>query len=293
MVTVIINPIAGGGGLEAARQRAALASAVIRSAGEDAQIFITEGKGHARELAGRAAAEGSRLVIAWGGDGTLNEVGCAVAFSETPLALVPSGSGNGLARALGIHRRPERAIAEALGAVPRALDAGELGGRLFFNMAGVGFDAHVAACLDRDVRNAGRRGFAAYVRIIARELWTYQSAQYRIDETLTTRRTLLVTFANSSQFGNGARIAPAARLDDGRLDLVVFEEQSRFRSVCAVPLLFIGGVTRLRRMSSRQIERATIASEVPMVFHVDGEPVQGGPRLDARVHPGALKVCVR
>src|SRR6185503_12402882 len=101
----------------------------IRSNGEDGQVFITEGKGHARELAARAAAGGSRLVIAWGGDGTLNEVGCAVAFSETPLALVPSGSGNGLARELGIHRRPERAIAEALGAVPRALDAGELGGR--------------------------------------------------------------------------------------------------------------------------------------------------------------------
>jgi diacylglycerol kinase (ATP) len=293
LITVIINPISGGGGLASARRRAVLASAVLTSAGEDGEVFITEGKGHARELSAAAAARGSRLVIAWGGDGTLNEVGGALAFSGTPLALVPSGSGNGLARELGIHRRPERAIADALAAVPRALDAGELGGRLFFNVAGIGFDAHVARCLDTDVRKAGRRGLAGYVQIVARELWTYQTSEYRIDGASTSRRAVLVTFANSSQFGNGARIAPSARLDDGRLDLVVFEEESRWRSVCAVPLLFMGGITRLRRISSRQIEHATITSDAPMAFHVDGEPVQGGTRLEARVHPGALKVCVR
>jgi diacylglycerol kinase (ATP) len=107
------------------------------------------------------------------------------------------------------------------------------------------------------------------------------------------RRALIVTFANSAQFGNGARIAPAARLDDGRLDMVVFEESSRFATVWALPRLFTGGVGRLRGITTEQIERATIESDVPMRFHVDGEPVQGGTRLEARVHPGALLVCVR
>jgi diacylglycerol kinase family enzyme len=263
---------------------------MIASAGEGAEVFITERRGHARELAAGAAARGARLVIAWGGDGTLNEVGSALAFGETPIALVPSGSGNGLARELRVHRQPERAITEALGAMPRALDAGELGGRLFFNMAGIGFDAHVAGCLDREV---GRRGLAGYVRIAARELWRYQCSDYRIDESSHVRRALLVTFANSPQFGNGARVAPAARLDDGRLDLVIFENESRFRTICAIPLLFTGGITRLRRISSRQIERATVSSDAPMLFHVDGEPVQGGTTLEARVHPRALNVCVR
>ena len=114
---------------------------------------------------------GARLVIAWGGDGTLNEVGSALAFTETPIALVPSGSGNGLARELGVNRRPERAISEALRAAPRAIDAGELGGRLFFNAAGIGLDAHLARCFDTD---GGRRGLAGYVRITARELWSYR-----------------------------------------------------------------------------------------------------------------------
>ena len=116
---------------------------------------------------------------------------------------------------------------------------------------------------------------------------------YRIDEEVAPRRALLVTFANSPQLGNGARIAPSARLDDGRLDLVVFEDESRLRTICAVPLLFTDGIERLRRISHRQIERATVSSDTPMTFHVDGEPVQGGTRLEARVHPGALKICVR
>jgi YegS/Rv2252/BmrU family lipid kinase len=290
MITVIINPIAGGARPGSAPQRAALASAVLTSCGETAEVCVAERKGHARELASRAVGRGARLVIAWGGDGTLNEVGSALAFGQTPLALVPSGSGNGLARELGVARQPDRAIGEAVRAVPRAIDVGELGGRLFFNIAGVGFDAHVAACLDRDHH---RRGFAGYARIVARELWAYQSARYRIDHDGVARRAILVTLANSPQFGNGARIAPAARLDDGRLDLVVVGEASRFATVCSAPRLFVGGLTRLRHVSTRQVEQVTIASDAPMAFHVDGEPAQGGTELDARVHPGALRVCVR
>jgi diacylglycerol kinase family enzyme len=207
------------------------------------------------------------------------------------LAIVPSGSGNGLARELGIDRRPERAIAQALGAAPRTIDAGELGGRLFFNLAGVGLDAHIAACFDRDVK--GRRGLSTYVRISGRELLTYRVETYRIGDLAAPQRALLVTLANSPQFGNGARIAPDARVDDGKLDLVVFEEVSRFSTLCALPRLFTGGIGRVRGVSIRRIERTTIESERPMTFHVDGEPVQGGTRLDARVHPSALRVCVR
>jgi diacylglycerol kinase family enzyme len=108
-----------------------------------------------------------------------------------------------------------------------------------------------------------------------------------------TRRALLVTVANSPQWGNGARIAPAARVDDGRLDLVVFEETSRFATICAVPRVFTGAVERLRGVSMQQIERAVVESSEPMLFHVDGEPVEGSTRLEARVLPGVLKVAVR
>jgi diacylglycerol kinase (ATP) len=290
-IAIIVNPIAGGVRHDAARRRAETASALLASSREEGEVFVTERKGHARELAAGAVARGARLVVAWGGDGTVNEVASALAFGSTSLAIVPSGSGNGLARDLGIGWRPERAMMNALAAVPRPIDAGELGGRMFFSMAGVGFDAHVASCFDRE--SAGRRGFSGYLLIAARELLSYRPSTYRVGgDGAPPLQALLVTLANSSQFGNGARIAPDARVDDGKLDLVVFEEVSRLRTVCGMPRLFTGGIARQPGVSIRQIERTTIESEHPMIFHVDGEPVQGGTRLEARVHRGALQVSV-
>ena len=291
MIAIIINPISGGARRQTARARAELASAVLAAAGEAAEVLVRERRGHARELATGALARGARLVMAWGGDGTMNEVGAALLNSATPLAIVPSGSGNGLARELKVSFRPEQAMRDAIAARPRTIDAGELGGRPFFSVAGIGFDAHVAACLDLEA--GGRRGFTAYARITARELWAYRSCSYRIDDHGNRRNALIVTLANSPQFGNGARIAPAARLDDGRLDLVVFEEFSRVATLLAVPRLFVGGLDRLRGVTSRQVERAVIESDQPMTFHVDGEPVSGGTRLEGRVLPGALRICVR
>jgi diacylglycerol kinase family enzyme len=221
----------------------------------------------------------------------MNEVGSALIGTATPLAIVPSGSGNGLARELAVSFRPELAMREAMRARPRTIDAGELAGRPFFSVAGVGFDAHVAACLDAEA--GGRRGFSAYARITARELWAYRSCSYRINDRIASGNALIVTLANSPQFGNGARIAPAARLDDGRLDLVVFEESSRVATLFAVPRLFVGGLNRVRGVTSQQVERVAIESDRPMTFHVDGEPVRGGTRLEGRVLPGALHICVR
>jgi diacylglycerol kinase (ATP) len=293
MLAIIVNPIAGGARLPTALRRAQQAAAVLASSGEGGEVFMTERKGHAHELAAGARARGVRLIVAWGGDGTVNEVASALVFGPTPLAIVPAGSGNGLATDLRISRQPDRALIEAFGARPRAIDAGELGGRLFFATAGVGFDAHVASCFDRDI--VGRRGLATYARISMRELLAYRLSTYRVcgGAEMVDRRALLVTLANASQFGNGARIAPGARLDDGLLDLVVFEEVSRFRTFCALPRFLAGRAVGLRGLSFQQIERATIESDQPMAFHVDGEPVAGGTRLDARVHPRALKVCVR
>jgi diacylglycerol kinase family enzyme len=270
-----------------------------------------------RELAAAALRSGARLVMVWGGDGSVNEAASALIESPVPLAIIPAGSGNGLARELGVPLQPEGAIAAALNATPRLIDAGELGGRPFFNIAGVGFDAHIASRFDR----AGRRGLATYIRVSARELLTYRSLNYRIDcgdvpgDPATGARStagaaqdagnsststpsgsapchaLLVTIANSPQFGNGARIAPRARIDDGRLDLVVYEEMSRFATVCALPRLFAGGIERVRGLTTRQIVKGRIESDAPMTFHVDGEPVDGGKSLEIRVRPGVLRIC--
>lgn len=290
-VAIIINPISGGAGRDAARARAQLALAVVEQHGDPAEVFVTERVGHARVLAKAAIGRGARLVMAWGGDGTINEVASALAFDEVPLGIIPAGSGNGLARELGVASRPERAIADALAAEPRPMDLGEIDGRLFANIAGVGFDAHVASRF----AVAGRRGFIGYAGITARALTSYVPSTYRItsDGESVEARAVLVTIANSPQFGNGALIAPGAQVDDGVLDLVVMEERSRLATVCQVPRLFNGTVRRIGGCTIRQIRRVTIEADHPMTFHVDGEPVTGGSRLVVRVHPAALRIAVR
>jgi YegS/Rv2252/BmrU family lipid kinase len=289
-VAIIINPLSGGASPAKGRRRAELAAEALATCGEDGDIFVTEGRDHARELAAAEAKRGARLVIAWGGDGTINEVASALVFGSTALGIVPSGSGNGLARDLKVSRRPEQAIAEALRASPRLIDAGELGGRLFFNLAGLGFDAHIATCFDRD--QSGRRGLRTYARLIGREMFRYKAGTYCIDG-VSIDRALLVTIANSGQFGNGARVAPSARVDDGWLDLLVFRESTRLRAITTIPRFFTGSFERVKGVTVRRIERVTISADHPIAYHVDGEPVDGGTVLEGRVHRAALRVAVR
>ncbi len=274
-----------------ARARATLAHAVVDALGEPVEVFVTEAVGHAREIAGAAVRRGARLVIAWGGDGTINEVASALAFGEVPLGIVRAGSGNGLARELGVDPRADVAIANALAATPQPMDVGEIEGRLFANIAGIGVDAFVASRFSL----ARRRGFLGYLGITAKALATYVPTVYRItsDGTCVDARAVLVTIANSAQFGNGARIAPGARVDDGLLDLVVLQERWRLVTISQLPRLFNGTVASIRGCTIRRIREVTIEADLPMTFHVDGEPVIGGTRLTARVHPGALLVAVR
>ena len=292
-VAIILNPIAGGANPVASRARAARVVTAIADRGDKVDVFVTERPGHARDLAKAAVARGSALVVAWGGDGTVNEVASALAFGQVPMGIVPAGSGNGLACELGVNRRPEVAIVEALAARPRPIDLGEIGGRLFVNAAGVGLDAEVAARFG-DPRNR-RRGLVKYVEVTLRALRSYEPARYVITTAKGSIRTraLLVTVANSAQFGNGARIAPGARIDDGLLDLVVMEERSRWQTVWQARRLFNGTADRIPGWTVRRVDEATVQCDRPMRFHVDGEPMDGDTRLAVRVHPAALLIALR
>jgi YegS/Rv2252/BmrU family lipid kinase len=291
-IAIIINPISGGVRPEAARMRAELASAIVDRHGDPAEVFVTERAGHARVLTRAAVSRGARLVMAWGGDGTINEVASALAFGEVPLGIVPAGSGNGLARQLGVPANAADAIRHAIRMEPRRIDIGEMGDRLFVNIAGIGVDAHVAWRFNE--RGGGRRGFITYAATTAAAMMTYRPAQYSITtpDGRVEVRAILVTVANSSEFGNGACIAPGACVDDGLLDLVVMEERWRLRTLWNLPRLFNNTVDRAPGCTIQRIDRATIESEQPMFYHVDGEPVAGGTSLRVRIHPGALNVCV-
>jgi diacylglycerol kinase (ATP) len=290
-IAIIINPIAGGrrGPVGALVD---LARRVAADCGEAADVTVTEAPGHARVLAQAARSSGARAIVAWGGDGTVNEIACEVAFSDVPVGIVPGGSGNGLARAIGLSTKPLAALRTALTGRPRPIDLGEIAKRLFVNLAGIGFDAHVAAQFNAPGNRM--RGAGGYVLQTARSLMRYRPHRYElvIGGVRTSVRALLVVIANGTEFGNRMLIAPGARVDDGALDVVVVEEQSRAATLCRVPWLLCRSIHRVPVWSSRRTPDVGVVCEEPMVFHVDGETVQGGTTLEARVHPGALKVMV-
>ncbi len=292
-VAVVINPISGTGGRpDVGRRRAELAAALLEARGILSHVVLTERPGHARELTRALLAQGVGTVVAWGGDGTVNEVASALAFGAIPLAIVPSGSGNGLARELRIPFDPSAALAVALDGRVRSMDAGELDGHLFFNIAGIGLDARVA---HRFAANGlARRGFVRYLQLTLQELMAFQADEHTIvtDEGPIRSRTLLVAIANSRQYGNGALIAPQALLDDGQLDIVVVAHRSPFWTACQIPRVFTGQLRQTPGVVMRKTATVEVTSALPVVYHVDGEPFVGSSSISGRVRPNALNVRV-
>ena len=292
-ISVVINPVAGvrGGSLNRTRRRAEQAFDLLTAEGAEPEILITERHGHARELAHGAVERGSRLVIAWGGDGTVNEVASGLAFTGAALGIIPAGSGNGLARMLAMPADPRVALPRLVRGRNQAIDVGDANGRLFVNVAGVGFDAHVAGCFARLGRS--RRGFLRYAAIVVTELGRYRPQAYTLEldaDATGCDSAFLLSFANGRQWGNGAIIAPQARLDDGLLDAVVVRTQSRAGVLRAVPSLFAGTVERVPGVTIRRVRHARVTSDRPLAMHVDGEAVECGEVLTVQIHPLALQL---
>lgn len=288
---VIVNPIAGPGRASSLAACADLARTALGARGYEVGVQVTYHPDDAARLARDARASGADLVVAWGGDGTINGVGSALAGSPVPLGIVPGGSGNGLARDLGLPLEAAAALAVAGGGVTRTIDAGEVDGSLFFNVAGIGLDAEIAARL---AAPGARRGLAGYVQATLAELPSYRPRRYAIHVSgeVLDECALFIALANSRQYGSGALIAPQARLDDGCLDLVVVRAQSFARIVAQVPAFFRGTLQDGRGLLTRRAERLEIEGEQPIRFHVDGEPRIGSNRVVVRTRPRHLIVSV-
>jgi YegS/Rv2252/BmrU family lipid kinase len=291
-IAVIINPTAG-----PVRKRRpphvieAEARRLVEHAGGRPLTFLSERPGHASSLARQALSERADVVVAWGGDGTVNEVASVLAGRGGVMGIVPIGSGNGLARDLRIPARPAAAIEVAMHGRDRILDAGELDGRLFFNIAGMGFDAHIAEIF---ARANHARGFGAYAFLVVREFFRYHPATYRIvtGGGAARRRALFVTAANTRQWGNGVVIAPRARPDDGLLDLVVADARAPLLFVANVWRLFAGRIDRMQGVTVEPCRSVLIEATPAAPVHIDGEPVGHVERVHIRVVPAAIRVRV-
>jgi YegS/Rv2252/BmrU family lipid kinase len=254
-------------------------------------VRLTEGPGHARELARAAVSARAAVVCAWGGDGTVSEVASALAGTGTALGIVPAGSGNGLARELGIPWDAAAALRAALGRRERVIDLGDADGRLFVNLCGIGLDAAVAAHFNR---RRGRRGMLPYVALGVREILRYRAREYTLRAGAETwqERALLVVCANARQYGGGAVVAPTAQPDDGHLDIVTVAERPPLAALRDALHLFRQTLDRAPGVSTRRAPAVEITASEPILFHVDGEAVTGGTRVTVQIRPAALRVRV-
>ena len=290
-VVAIVNPISGAGlDRETAGRRVQTLERELGRRQMRGTIVLTTGPGHARELSSAARDRGASLVLVWGGDGTVNEAGSGLVGGQTALGLIPAGSGNGLAAALALPRRPEAAIAAALDGTRRAIDVGIINGRPFFNVAGIGFDARIARLFNQ--RAAGRRGRWPYVAIGVAEGCRYRAEEYtvRLDGSDCRLKALLIAFANGREFGMGARIAPQADLTDGYLDAVLVEDRRLARRFWDSRHLALGTIARAPRIIQRQVREARIESSEPLEYHADGEPGIARGAIDVSIRPRALWV---
>jgi YegS/Rv2252/BmrU family lipid kinase len=288
-VRAILNPRAG---VAAHGAREAIERG--RPAWTDYATALTRAAGHATELAREAAAAGADVVLAVGGDGTVNEVARGLVGTATALGIVPVGSGNGLARALRVPLQPARALEALERGEVRPIDVGRLNGRLFLNVAGTGFDAVVGHAFHERGRRGGRRGFLGYVHMSLRELAAFRPSPLTIEWAGERLEALpfVVTLANGPQYGSGAIVNPDGRLDDGRLEIVVFDHGPVPRLLLAAARMFAGGLERTRGYRRLSATAATITAREPMAVHVDGDPATPATRLDVELVPRALRVVV-
>ena len=288
-VRAILNPRAGVAvrGTREAVERG-------RPSWRDYAVYLTREPGHATELAREAVAAGADLVLAVGGDGTVNEVARGLIGSPAALGIVPVGSGNGLARALRVPLRPAHALGALESGVPRRMDVGFLNGRPFLNVAGTGFDAVVGHAFHERGKRGGRRGILGYLRLSLATLRAYRAPRLLVEaggERLDIDA-FVVTFANGPQYGSGAVINPGGKLDDGRLEVVAFRDGPLWRTLAAAPRLFLGGLegtTGYRRLSA---PAAKVTARMPVAVHCDGDPGDAAERIDVELRPGALAIVV-
>lgn len=280
----IINPISG------TKNKSAILKQIekrIPNYVSEYEVFYTQGPSHATDLAKDAVKAKADIVIAIGGDGTVNETASGLLHSNTSLGIIPMGSGNGLSRHLGIPTNVARALNSLKNSETFRMDVCTANGIPFYNVAGVGYDAKIA----HDFAAKDKRGFGTYLKSIVRLWFSYKPKNYElvIDGENYQTKALMVSFANGSQFGNNVYIAPHAKLNDGLMDIAVLK---KFPDM-AIPL-FAYQMFNKKLDQSKYCDmfraKEVLVKQKGKKIHLDGEPFQLGKSLHFKVLPGALNI---
>ncbi len=283
-IRLIVNPASG---LRKKRFLEQELSPVLKHPGFSCELFYTKGPTHATDLAQEAVDLHYYAVVVCGGDGTINEVLAPLLHSSTALGVIPLGSGNGFARHLGISMLPAKAAKQLTQAQPVHIDACMVNNLPFVNVAGIGLDALVA----HDFSIQPERGFWAYFSSVLR-LWFKTSNRVyklKLDGKKFKVKALMVSFANGSQFGNNAMIAPGARMDDGLMQVCFLRKFPTLKAPVLAWQLFSGKIIRsrhLRILPAREVSVKRTRKKI----HLDGEPFKLSKKLRVKVLPAALNI---
>lgn len=285
-IAFIINPISG------TADKKALPQMIQEMFKEDWETTIvkTEYAGHGRELAKQFAEDGYDVVVACGGDGTMNEVASSLVHTETAFAIVPFGSGNGLARHLGFSMHAREALAQIHNGKEHVIDSGLANGHRFFCTCGTGFDAHISQSFSTE----GKRGFMTYLKVVLREYLKYKPDYYKLIGPSFTlrRRAFLITFANAAQWGNMAYIAPHASTRDGLLNICILSTFPIYSAPFLAFRLFRKTFDQSRHVTPLTAREVLLTRKGEGEFHIDGDPITMGKEIKVEIDPLSLKVRI-
>ena len=286
-IVFIMNPISG------TQNKAGIPELIEKTIDHEQfsyELRMTEHAGHASEIASEAKEQGVDIVVAIGGDGTVNEVARAIVHSQTALGIIPCGSGNGLARHLLLPMNLKKSIEIINSCEIHELDYGIINGHPFFCTCGMGFDAFVS----HKFAEAGKRGPITYVENVLREGLKYKPETYEIqDETGTTRaKAFLISCANASQYGNNAYIAPQASMSDGLLDVIIMEPFDVIEAPQISIEMFNKTLDKNSKIKTFKCKRLHIHRKQPGYIHYDGDPIMTDADVDIELKSKGIRVVV-
>ncbi|MGZ3754257.1 MAG: diacylglycerol/lipid kinase family protein [Mucilaginibacter sp.] len=283
----IINPISGGKKKDGIPQ---LIREYLDANLFDASIVFTDGADHAKQIARDAVLDHYPLVVAVGGDGTINEVASSLVGTKTVLGIIPCGSGNGLSRFLHIPMDTKKAVQNLNHYRTALIDTGVANGEPFFNMAGMGFDAHISEVFAREKA----RGFSTYIKSAFREISNYKAEVYHIeiDGHHYDREAFMLSFANSSQYGNNAHVSPCASVQDGLIDVCIIKPFPVWRLVEMGIRMLTKTAEKTGYLEIIRGKQVKITRKTKGPMHLDGEPRMEGTAVEINIVPSSLNIVV-
>ena len=275
----IINPISGTGKQKGIEH-------YISKKFVNYDLYFTEKSGHAKILAKQAVCDNINLLVVIGGDGTINECLEPLVNTKTILFMIPCGSGNGFAKHLAINSNIKKALISIKDSSTKLVDIGYVNNKPFINVAGIGFDAHISKLFSKSIK----RGLLSYILVILKEIF-YNANEYQIEFKNIKKKVnaYMISFANSSQFGNNAKISPLAKINDGLIDFVIVKKFPKWKLLFFAYKLLNGTIHNSNFVEIIRCNKIKINSNNYLV-HLDGEPHKFNKQIEITILKKSIKV---